>query len=44
MDEIERIENEFACEKITRDEAVIAMGRLGLDVAESHNLLDSVIS
>lgn len=44
MDEIERIEDDFAANKLSRDEAIYAMKRLGLDVLEASNLLDSVIS
>lgn len=40
MEEIERVCEEFSFDKLTRDEALGNLRRLGLDADEANNLLN----
>lgn len=42
MDEVEQIGEDFAAEKLTREEAMAALKRKGFDAHEASDMLDAV--
>ena len=44
MDEVERVGEDFAREKLTREEAMRELARLGLDPHEAKDMLDEAIA
>lgn len=44
LDEVERIGEEYALDKLTREEAMKALRRKGLDPHEAQDLLDEAVA
>lgn len=44
MDEVERVGDEFAAERLTPEEAVNKLTRLGFDPGEAETMLDEAVS
>lgn len=44
MDAVERVGEDFACDRITREEALNKLSRLGFDNGEAEVMLDEAVS
>lgn len=44
MDEVERVGEDFAFERITRDQAMNRLSRLGFDADEAGTMLDEAVA
>ena len=44
QDEVDKVGEDFAFERITRDEGMRALRRLGFDAQEAADLLDEAVS